>query len=186
MHFRFWLTVSCLWLTRPLIAQQYKLAYFGETISHYGIRAGWEQSLLPDTGLKTTPTAKHKLLFSLNLSVFRHPDNHIGIALSPEIGWRYTGKRGGILQAGLSGGLLRTIYEAKTYRSDTAGNLKKVLLAGQWGFLPGVYVGLGKDFSVAGKTPLAIYTNFHYLRQYPYNHHFLLRPALEAGIIFKR
>lgn len=186
MIFRLLLCTAYLCIVQGLCAQNYRIAYFGETITHYGLRGGMEYNLAHSEKTKGLKSIQNDLLLGINLSIFRHPDNHLGIILSPELGWRRTGKNGGIVQAAITAGLIRSIYEAKTYRTNEKDDFEKIPLGGQWGFLPGVSVGVGKDFSVRGNTPLILFTNLHYMRQYPYNHSFLIRPALEAGIIIKK
>lgn len=185
MSYRFLLVVTCLLITQAAVAQNYRLAYFGETLTHYGARVGMEYSLSHSEQEKSRGVVQHDLLFSINLTVYRHPNNHIGVIVSPELGWRHTGRNGGIVQAAVSTGLFRSFYEAETYKPTENDSFDKVPLGGQWGFLPDVSLGIGKDFSVKGNAPIILFTNVHYSHQYPYNNSFLIRPALEAGIIFK-
>jgi hypothetical protein len=174
-------------LLSKLQAQHLRLAYFGENATHYGIRGGVEYDLKTwEKGRKGGLMTQNALLFGLTLTAFRHPDNHIGLILAPELGWRRTGRRGGVVQAALSPGLIRTFYEAKTWQPDENGSFKKVPFAGQWGFLPGVSLGFGHDFSVRHNRPLLLFANLHYMRQYPYNQSFLHRTAIEVGIIKKQ
>lgn len=185
MNYKLWLA-AVLWLiVQNMAAQQYRVAYFGETITHYGARVGWENTLAANDRVRSNGSIRHELLFSINLSVFRHPNNHIGVALSPELGWRRTAQGGGIVQAAISAGLFRSFYEGKTYRTTPEGQLKRTPLAGQWGFMPGFSLGVGRDLSVKGNLPLLVFANAHGLVQYPYNKTILLRPALEVGVIFK-
>lgn len=186
MIYRIMLLVACLWCaTSVLTAQNVRLSYFGETITHYGLRGGLEYELHHAEKTKGASLVQNDLLFGIHLTVFRHPNNHIGVIVAPELGWRRTGKRGGIMQASISSGLFRSIYEGKTFKTNENGGFQKIPLGGQWGFLPGVSLGFGKDLSVKGDIPIILFTNVHYMHQYPYNKTYLIRPALEAGIIFK-
>ncbi len=185
MNYRLFFMAMFFNITTSLVAQNVRLSYFGENVTHYGIRGGLEYALHHSEKPKDNSTVQHDLTFGVHLTLFRHPNNHFGVILSPELGWRRTGKRGGMVQAALSPGLIRSIYEAKTYKTDEIGGFQQVTLAGQWGFLPGISLGVGKDFSVKHDTPIILFTNVHYMRQYPYNKTYLIRPALEAGIIIK-
>lgn len=172
-------------VTNGVSAQNLRLAYFGETITHYGLRGGMEYNLRHTEKSKPNGrVATNDLYFGLTLSAYRHPHNHIGLILAPELGWRHTGRRGGIIQAALSPGLFRSIYEGKTWQTDENGGLERVRFAGQWGFMPGASVGFGHRLDQF-KAPSSWYINLHYLRQYPYNQAFLNRMALEIGIINK-
>ncbi|MFN7118649.1 MAG: hypothetical protein ACK4TA_17760 [Saprospiraceae bacterium] len=185
MYYKLFFILMLFSVTPSLFAQNVRLAYFGENVTHYGVRGGLEYALHHSEKPKGTSTIQNELTLGINLTVFRHPNNHIGVILSPELGWRRTGKQGGIVQAAVSTSLFRSIYEGKTYRSGENGDLQRVPLAGQWGFLPGISLGFGKDLSVKHDVPIILFTNIHYMRQYPYNKTHLIRPALEAGIIIK-
>lgn len=185
--FRFSLAIWLLCVVSSLQGQQLRLAYFGETLTHYGLRTGVEFTIKhTEKAQKQGGIATHSLLGSANLSIYRHPNNHIGAALSPELGWRRTGKGGGVLQAAVSAGVFRSFYEADTREMSENGSFEKVPLAGQWGFLPGVSLGLGHDFSVKSKAPFLLFANIHYMQQHPYNTSFLHKAAIEAGIVFKK
>ncbi len=170
-----------------------RIAYFGETVTHYGLRSGAEYTLHRNE--KSKPgghVAFNDLYFGITLTAYRHPHNHIGLILAPELGWRHTGRRGGIVQAAISPGLFRSFYEGKTWQTGENDQLDRVRLAGQWGFLPGVSVGFGhrlgrslRPAKSGDEAPLSGYCNLHYLRQYPYNHSFLNRFALELGVLKK-
>lgn len=178
-----WLAVY-LGFAHDAYAQNLRLAYFGETLTHYGLRGGMEYTLRHAEKSKSGGRiSANDLYFGLKLTLYRHPHNHVGLILAPELGWRHIGKRGGIVQAALSPGLFRSFYEGATWRSDGDGRFERVPLAGQWGFLPGVSVGYGHRLGKAPDAPYSWYLNLHYLRQYPYNRSYLHRPAIELGII---
>jgi hypothetical protein len=167
-----------------------RIAYFGETVTHYGLRGGTEYNLHRAERNKPDGRAAYNVVyFGVTLTAYRHPHNHVGLILAPELGWRHTGRRGGIVQAALSPGFFRSFYEGKTWKASENAQFERVRLAGQWGFLPGISAGfghrLGRSQSVVMSVPesLSWYCNLHYLRQYPYNHSFLNRFALELGIL---
>jgi hypothetical protein len=151
---------------REALAQNsWRLAYFGETLTHYGFRVARDQHL------------SKTIYLGASFSAYRHPGNHLGALLAPEIGWRYSGKRGLFLQSALSAGLYRSFYEGATYTPRAEGGFKKIPLAGQWGFMPGFSVGAGYDFLPEKKKNWALYCQLHYLRQY------LHKAALELGVL---
>lgn len=184
---RFSLAGALFCLAIAMQGQQLRLAYWGETLTHYGLRTGVEFTLRQtEKAQKQGGTATQRLLGSANLSIYRHPDNHIGAILAPELGWRRTGKSGSVLQAAVSAGVFRSFYEADTWELHTNGSFEKVPLAGQWGFLPGLSLGMGHDFSIKGKAPFLLFANIHYMQQHPYNTSFLHKAAIEVGVVFKK
>lgn len=169
-----------------------RMAYFGETVTHYGLRGGTEYILhRTEKNKPNGRVAFNDVYFGITLSAYRHPHNHIGLILAPELGWRHTGRRGGILQAALSPGLFRSFYEGKTWRAGENSQFERVRFAGQWGFLPSASVGFGHRLgrssrpAKSGDAPLSWYCNLHYFQQYPYNRAFLHRAALEVGLLKK-
>lgn len=180
-----WFAVS-LCAGNAAFAQNIRLAYFGETVTHYGMRGGMEYNLRSvENSRSDGRIVTNDLYVGLTLTIYRHPHNHVGLIVAPELGWRRTGKRGGILQAAISPGLIRTFYEGTTWQTDGNGGFKRIPLAGQWGFLPGISAGFGHRLGKAPDAPYSWFCNLHYLRQYPYNHAYLHRMALEVGIIKK-
>ncbi|MCC6413502.1 MAG: hypothetical protein IT270_17720 [Saprospiraceae bacterium] len=174
-----------LW-TIHVYGQSVHLAYFGETITHYGLRGGVEFNLAQSSKTKTNgSTVSNKLIGDFSLTLYRHPQNHLGIILTPSLGWRRTGGKGGMVQAALSPGLFRSFYEAETYTTTSNNSLEKVPLAGRWAFMPGISVGTGHDLSVRRNINLSWFVNLHYLRQYPYNTSYLNRIGLEVGFAKK-
>jgi len=142
-----------------------KIAYYGESITHYGLKAGYERSF-----------ANPRWLYSGNLAVYRHPHNHIGMIASPEVAWRRTGKKSRMIEAAFAPSLFRYFYEGKTYTINENGSFDRIRLAGRTAFLPTLSVGFGKNMW---------YGRLNLMRQYPYNASSLTRISIEAGIIIK-
>ncbi len=180
------LTLILILGTTLVHGQSVHLSYFGETITHYGLRGGVEFDLAESQKTKNNgSTVSNKLIGDFSLTLYRHPQNHLGIILTPSLGWRRTGGKGGMVQAALSPGLFRSFYEAETYTPTSNNSFEKVPLAGRWAFMPGLSVGMGHDLSVRRNINLSWFVNLHYLRQYPYNTSYLNRIALEVGIVKK-
>lgn len=173
-------------LTVGASAQELRIAYFGETISHYGVKIGLAFPLLRTEKAKANGlVVERELQFGPSLAIYRHPHHHVGVILAPELNWRRTGSRGGFYELGLAPSLYRYFLEADTYQVGDDGEFERVPLAGRFAFLPTVSVGLGRDLSVRGGIPLAWYLRLDLMRQFPYNAGGLSRFALEAGIIKK-
>lgn len=176
--------LAALAITTTLSAQQLRVAYFGETVTHYGVKAGyqhslWQQSIPKEDGL----FAQKSLLANLSLILYRHPKNHVGLILAPEIGYQHIGKKGGMVEVAVSPSLFRTFLEGKTYEVGANGDLEKLSLAGRWAFLPTVSLGFGRDLSVKHDLPITWYARANIMQQRPYNDSALLRFGIEAGII---
>ena len=161
-----------------LHAQSLRLAYFGETVTHYGLRGAFE---MPITTSVSARNAKRMLYGSLGVAGYRHPQNHIGLIASPEIGFRRIGKKGALFEFALSPAYFRYFLEGKTFESTSEGDFQRVRFAGGNAFMPTASIGVGHDLSVRKKVPLAWYVRLNVMQQRPYNTANLMRFALEAG-----
>jgi hypothetical protein len=173
---------------RPLA---YSVSYFGETITHYGLSVGadyplhmWHREKERKNGkLKTRDYA---WVTGLHLAAFRHPRNHYGVILNPTIGYTRTKTKGAFFQTGISLGYMRVFLDGETYQVNSAGVLERARLASRGTFLPGVYMGWGKDLSRSIGIPIIWQVKPSFLLQIPYNTTVLPRIALEVGVIYKK
>lgn len=179
--------ISCLLLI-PLAApaqHQLRVAYFGETITHYGFRVAYDKSVKDFQRTKSTGAIIRKnIMLGGSMAIFRHPHQQIGFIVTPEISFRRTGKRGGLLDLSFAPAFFRYFYEGTTYEHKDGG-FQKIPLAGRNAFLPTISIGGGRDFSVKHKIPWMWYYRVNLMRQYPYNASSLTRLGLEAGVIRK-
>ncbi|WP_229311160.1 hypothetical protein [Larkinella soli] len=162
-------------------AQQLRLAYYGETVTHYGLKAGYEIPV--GTRHLRNETVRKEILFAPGIAVYRHPHNHTGIVVSPELAYRRTGPRGGFYELALAPSYFRYFLAGTTFEVDETGAFRRVPLAGRNAFLPTVSLGFGKDLSVRKRAGFSWYARLNLMQQRPYNASSLLRFSLEAGII---
>ncbi|MCU0353182.1 MAG: hypothetical protein MUD08_05495 [Cytophagales bacterium] len=177
-------TILAAFLTATLStasAQSLRVGYYGETVTHYGLRTAYEQTVL--SGLNENKGSSHILYAAVGLAVYRHPHNHIGLILSPELGYRRTGRRGGLFEVSVAPAYFRYFLDGQTYRVNKSGDFERVRWAGGNAFLPTVSVGIGRDLSVRRNIPLAWYTRLNLMQQRPYNTSRLTRFSLEAGAL---
>lgn len=163
-----------------------KVGYYGESIIHYGVKAGYEAGITEKQKVNKKGILVNKqLLWSANVAIYQHPHNHVGLVFFPEIAFRRTShKRGGFYEIAVSPSLLREFYAGTTYRYS-GDEFEKIPLAGRFSFLPTISVGGGRDLSIKKDKALLWYWRASYMRQYPYNIGSLPRIAIELGIIKK-
>ncbi|WP_031527437.1 hypothetical protein [Dyadobacter crusticola] len=170
-------------LTVPhlLSAQSLRVGYFGETVTHYGLRAAYDQPIASKVSKRNSA---HKILYwSAGLAAYRHPQNHVGLIVSPELGYRRIGKRGSLFEFALSPAYFRYFLEGRTFEATPEGDFRRVRMAGGNAFLPTVSVSLGHDLSVRRQVPLAWYVRLNVMQQRPYNTSHLTRFGIEAGTL---
>jgi len=164
---------------------QLRAAYFGESITHYGIKVAfdksfttWEKSKQSGVGIKK------EFLYGGSFAAFRHPHQLVGLIVSPEITWRRINKRGGLFDVAFAPAYFRYFYEGQTYEYNGT-EFHKIPLAGRSAFLPTISIGGGRDISVNREIPFMWYYRVNVMRQYPYNASSLMRFALEVGVVKK-
>ena len=162
-------------------AQAIRVGYYGETVTHYGLKVAYERTLFPR--IKSRNQARKTVLVAPGLAAYRHPQNHIGFVFSPELTYRRTGRRGATFEVGIAPAYFRYFLDGTTYEVTDAGDFRRVRLAGGNAFMPTVSVGVGKDWSVQRNLPLTCYTRLNLMLQRPYNTSTLLRFSLEARVI---
>lgn len=170
------LLISCL----TAQAQQLRVAYFGETVTHYGLKVAYEYPLI--SRIKASNNARKEFLITPGLAVYNHPHNHVGVILSPELSYQRTGPRGGVFEVGLSNSYLRYFLAGQTFEVGENGEFQRVNMAGRGAYLPTVSVGFGRDLSVRKNRPLSWYARLNVMQQRPYNASELYRFAIECGI----
>lgn len=174
-----WLVLFCT-SSQFLYAQSLRLGYFGETVSHYGLRVAYLKPVAVSVSARNT---QRMLYGSLGVAGYRHLQNHIGLIVSPEIGFRRIGKKGALFEFSLSPAYFRYFLEGKTYEATTDGDFDRVRFAGGNAFMPTLSLGIGHDLSIRRKVPLAWYVRLNLMQQRPYNTSHLIRFALEAGTL---
>lgn len=73
-------------------AQSLRVGYSGETLTHYGLKVAYELPLR--SYIQEKNRAQKAFLFAPGLAAYRHPHNHVGLVLSPELTYRRTSGRG--------------------------------------------------------------------------------------------
>lgn len=162
--------------------------YFGETLTHYGLKLGVEHSFSQwqrQSSRRRPRPRTSDLIGSLNLATYRHPHNHYGLIAQTEWGIRRTKLRGSTFDFGLSAGYLRTVLDGEAYQVRENGSFERIRWAGRGAFLPGVYIGWGKDLARTTNLPLLWRVKPYLLLQTPYNTSVLPRLALEISVVYQ-
>ena len=162
--------------------QSVRISYYGETFTHYGLKAAYEYPLL--SKIKEQNQSRKMLLIAPSAALYRHPHNHFGIIIAPELMYRRIGKRGALFEAGIAPAYFRYFLEGSTYQVAANGELERVRYAGGNAFLPTVFAGIGRDMSIRHGLPFTWYTRLNISQQRPYNTSSLTRFSLEIGAIF--
>ncbi len=135
------------------------IAYFGETITHPGLRisVGYEKQL--QTKIKTGKAEERSVLRSIvlrpSMGLFYHKHYQTGFFVLPETGYRRVNDKGTFTGFGVGIGYLRTAVP-NTYTLSASGDISRVK-TGNNHLVSSLYFVAGKDLSVRKNSPISWY-----------------------------
>lgn len=177
-------------MAQVLLPQKVNISYFGQTITHPGLKAGLEYTLKSKNFIRnkrngTQVPKKYELILTSNLGFFYQKRFNTSFLLNAEIGYRRVRNKGFKIELLLGAGTLRTFVNGDTYKVYNDGSVERIRYAGQWGFAPSLSLGVGKDFGFVGNSSMGFHIKPVMYVQMPYNLTVLPHFILEAGIIVR-
>lgn len=165
------------------------ISYYGEIITHPGIRIGVDYDLkkrekTKDLRSENTKTIQHNLLFRPSIGLFYHTDYQTGLFIIPEIAYKRQNEKGSFIEFGIGAGYLRT-FIPNTYIVDKNDAAEKVYPGYNY-FASEYFVSFGKDLQIKKNIPLSWYIKpqFMYaMPNFPVGTGYF---ALELGIRFSK
>jgi hypothetical protein len=124
------------------------VSYFGEQLTHPGLKVGVEWSLVDGTSRRGMDRA---LLVQPSLAAWTHPDITNGVLVDGQLIYRKTRPRGFKREVLVGTGFVRTANASPTYTSDG----QRVWADGRVRPMVSVGIGLGRDLSKRRDLPLA-------------------------------
>ena len=164
------------------------IAYFGEMLTHPGVKIGLNYNLLGWTKNKRTRRGQERsvdknLLLQPSLGIFYHERYQAGLMVLPEWSLLRQNERGGHFSVGAGVGYLRT-FIPNTYEVSASGEISKVT-AGHDYLLTSYFISFGKDFSVQKDLPFGYFIKPQFLYAAPNFPKGVGYFALELGLQFK-
>ncbi len=166
-----------------------KLCY-NSTLIYGGARAGAEFQVKAVSASRIRKSGREsfyvkELLIGPTLSWYHHPGFHDNVYLTICSIWRRTKSTCFFTEFSPEIGYSRTFLGGTTYLVNGSGRVSVEKLAGyNYAFLS-IGEGFGYDFSKSKSLPLMICLKINMMAMYPYNSTLYLRPAMEAGFIYK-
>jgi hypothetical protein len=165
------------------------ISYYGENISHYGLKIATEFPVLVKDKLKVKDNDKiinkrKEIFITGNIGGYVHKRNHLAVFIGSEIGYRKTRKKGFKYEFLLGLGYLHTFLQGDTYEVSDDGDVKKVNFAGQSNLMIPFSLGFGYDFNFFYKKPISVSIKPGFFIQYPYNIAVAVRPTIDFGIYY--
>lgn len=163
------------------------VAYFGETITHPGIKLGFTYHLKNWEKQRLKKGSEKVLLKSIDLTptlgLFYHKDYQTGFFALSELSYSRQKTRGSFISLGLGAGYLRT-FVPNTYQFDAHGEIEKIP-SGYNYFLTNYFAVFGKDCSVKKANTIAVYFKPQFMYATPSSAKGVWYFALEIGVRYK-
>jgi hypothetical protein len=194
------IVICCLLLVLIVEAQSWKelplnVGYFGENVIHPGLIIGTEYTVWEKDKTKKRwlfnrnetigPKTKTKQLFVAgNVGFYNAPNNHTGIFLSSELGYRRTNNRKGTFYGTSLGiGYLQRIYNIPTY---TLGATEPDKINGGQAQMMAIFsISIGRDLSYRRDIPISWYVKPTVWLGMPQAHTAIPNAALDLGIRYQ-
>jgi hypothetical protein len=151
------------------------VGYFGETITHPGLFAGYERNLMPSN--------RYQLFLSFTLGGYAHRRNHTGLFSEVQLGQRLNFRSGLLLEQSIGIGYLHTLLNGgPVYEVNADGAVSKSRNPGRSHVMPSVSLGFGWNVARSENLPLLLFVRPRVFWQYPFNNYALPHLALQAGL----
>lgn len=163
------------------------IAYFGETITHPGLKVGLNFPVYSWEKIKTKRNGAEKHLqksFDVQPSVgfYYHQDYQTGLFVLPQVAYTRKNAQGAYTSFGLGAGYMRT-FIPRVYALENDG-VEKVG-GGYHYLLSNYFITLGKDLSVTSKLPVELFCQPQALYATPNTKPGIWYFALEMGVKVK-
>ena len=165
----------------PLPKYQISLSYFGESITHRGIRLGFSTPISQNlSATEESSTIQKGWVLGGYITYYKHPRNHQGIMLTGAIGRQRVGESGFLTAINLEAGYMLSLLDGATFEWDGQNIVEASKSSSHAVF--GFNGGAGWDFKKSSDLPISFQVVPHFYFQAPYNSLLAPRFALETKL----
>jgi hypothetical protein len=162
---RYLILIACLTTTSMLQAQNLRpqsiyASYFGETVTHPGLKVGvnyqlknWDKTKIKKSG--NEKVIQKSIDFSPSIGLFYHNDYQTGLFVLPELSYSRKNVKGIYMTYAVGAGYMRT-FIPNVYDLNSNGEIEKTHVGYNY-FNTNYSITFGKDLSIKKKIPLSIY-----------------------------
>ena len=190
---KYLILIACLTTTTVVQAQKVRpesfyASYFGEMITHPGLRVGVNFPLISWDKTKIKKSGNEKVIlksidFSPSIGLFYHKDYQTGLFVMPELSYSRKNEKGNYMTFAIGAGYMRT-FIPRVYDFNSNGEIEKID-AGYNYFISNYSVAFGKDLSIKKKIPLSIYIKPQLMYAMPNYSNGVRYAALELGLNYR-
>ena len=164
---------------------QISLSYFGEMMTHGGIRLGITTPISQTIKDKGEEAFINKgWLVGGYVTYYKHPRNHKGLMFTGAIGRQRIGKNGFQTSLNIEAGYMLSILDGETYEWNSS-EIVEADSRGSSHVVFGLNGGFGWNFGKKTDLPLSFMIQPHFYFQAPYNTIIVPRVALETKLTYK-
>lgn len=140
------------------------LSYYGNLLSHPGIKVGFDWNLLIKeiNKNKRKPKTIHKVFFiSPNLSFYHHQHSHKGLNLGLDAGYRRYNNRLFYRELNIGTYYHRRYNEGDTWEVSEDGSINNIGTSSRGYFSPSLSFAIGKRFKLKENIPLDVFARLN-------------------------
>lgn len=182
------LVASTILDAQSLLPKTISASYFGEVITHPGLKLGatyelkyWGKSKIKRNGIEKVFQQSFDL--SPTVGFYYHKDYQTGLFVMPELSYTRKKVNGNFVTYGLGAGYMRT-FIPNVYDLNSNGEIEKVYKGNNY-FLTNYFIAFGKDLSLMHNIPMDIYIKPQFMYALPNYAMGVMSFALEIGINYK-
>lgn len=186
--FLVFLTSASIIDAQNLRPQSIYASYFGETVTHPGLRVGlnyqlkdWSKTKLMKSG--TEKVIQNNMDLSPSIGFFYHKDYQTGLFILPELVYSRKNVKGNYITYGFGAGYMRT-FIPNVYDLNSNGEIEKIHTGYNY-CITDFSVAFGKDLSVQKNIPMNIYIKPQFLYAFPNYSKGIWYFILELGVSYK-
>jgi len=164
----------------------WEFGVFADNLAHPGFKVGYQtpfRDWVKVRQKKKGEITKYKsLYYGGDVGYYRHPKNHHGITISPNVSYLRIKENGKFFHLKLDLGYHRSIVDGKVYTVNDEGAFDRKSGYGQNTFYNSLSFSFGKSLDVTKNIPLRYFWGFGLSGRYPFNHFYLPAFRLNFGV----
>ncbi|MCF6357965.1 MAG: hypothetical protein L3J54_09195 [Draconibacterium sp.] len=162
------------------------LSYYGNLITHPGIKVGFDWNLLiiekTKESRKRIKTIRKILLVTPSVAFYNHKASHKGLIISTDLAYRRYSKRLFYREIGLGLGYFRKFNTGETWEVNNDETVNNTGSSSRGYFAPALSIAFGKRFLTKNSVPLSVFTRANVNAIFDYDATIVPELSIELGV----